>query len=428
MSGKYRFEIDRNLSILCVEDDESVLREYRTLMQKFFDISYFAKDGQEALQIYLQKRPDIVLTDISMPIMDGLELSSKIKDIDSGAYIIIATAFSNSEYLLKSVTLGISDYILKPINIKSLGKTLEKISKSISQKRLEQDREYDLKKREELFRTLTESSSVGIFLIKNFKFKYVNPEFSEITGYSDYELINLEPTSLFENPTKFRNCINEHLKNPELQNYLEGKILSKDGVLKWLYMGLKSIKVDSEISVLITVIDISNMKSIQNELERLASVDRLTDTLNRHKFSEILPYEIDRAKRYKEALSILMIDLDNFKLVNDKFGHLMGDYVLKEIANLIKSNTRSVDYLFRFGGEEFIILAPNTDIDGAKILAKHIQEAIESFKFNKVKRVTVSIGVTALGDKDSETTFIARADKALYQAKSSGKNRFVTKE
>jgi diguanylate cyclase (GGDEF)-like protein len=162
---------------------------------------------------------------------------------------------------------------------------------------------------------------------------------------------------------------------------------------------------------------------LENELKKLASTDSLTQAYNRTKFDEIISREMERAIRYNSLLSIIMFDIDHFKKVNDTYGHLAGDYVLKTAADLTREGIRGIDYLVRWGGEEFVILLPETGLEKAEALAERIKEKIGSYHFDKVGTVTVSFGVTQFRNEDSEDIFIKRADDSLYSAKVNGRNR-----
>jgi diguanylate cyclase (GGDEF)-like protein len=114
-----------------------------------------------------------------------------------------------------------------------------------------------------------------------------------------------------------------------------------------------------------------------------------------------MPIEMERARRYKRVLSVSVCDIDYFKKVNDAYGHSAGDYVLKTVAELIKANLRKTSYLFRMGGEEFLILAPETDLEGACIMAERMRKVIEDYRFEVVGTVTASFGVAQLIDDDT---------------------------
>ncbi len=160
---------------------------------------------------------------------------------------------------------------------------------------------------------------------------------------------------------------------------------------------------------------------------KTALTDPLTGTNNRTSFESSIKREIDLAKRHGTPLALLIADIDHFKNINDEFGHLYGDCVLREVAQKIQASIRSSDILFRYGGEEFAIVLSNTSQDGANLTAERIRFAIS--KSNKSlekkdanQKVTISIGGTNLRESDDHISIFKRADKTLYQAKNSGRN------
>jgi len=165
------------------------------------------------------------------------------------------------------------------------------------------------------------------------------------------------------------------------------------------------------------------------EIYRLTTVDGLTQVFNRRYFVETLEREIGRALRYRRDLSLIMFDIDRFKGVNDSFGHLAGDHVLKHLASVIKTRIRREDVLARYGGEEFAIVLPEIDHYNAMAFAEKIRKLVEAaeFKFeDAVIPVTVSIGVASLrGEIEDALEFIKQADTHLFAAKEGGRNRVV---
>lgn len=162
-----------------------------------------------------------------------------------------------------------------------------------------------------------------------------------------------------------------------------------------------------------------------HELEHLSVTDQLTGIYNRLKLHHRLSDELERCKRYNTRFSLLMIDVDHFKSINDHYGHDSGDQVLKAIADTLVSNSRINDVAGRWGGEEFLMIMPETDIQGAKTLAEELRKAISELTFTDNFNVTVSIGVTQATDADTIKTIFNRADKALYAAKNAGRNRII---
>ncbi len=162
----------------------------------------------------------------------------------------------------------------------------------------------------------------------------------------------------------------------------------------------------------------------KSELEELASLDYLTKIYNRQKFESFLNYEINKLNRYDDAsFSILLIDLDFFKSINDNYGHLQGDHVLQELARILKFCSRESDVVARWGGEEFIMLLPHTDIEEAIVVAEKFRSTVEIHEFNNGIKVTCSIGIAQFHKHDNRKDVFTRADVALYKAKDLGRNR-----
>lgn len=164
-------------------------------------------------------------------------------------------------------------------------------------------------------------------------------------------------------------------------------------------------------------------KTIQ--LENVASTDYLTNIYNRRKIDEILNIEIARSERYKKSLGICLLDIDNFKKVNDIYGHQEGDKILKSIALLLQQNIRKSDYIGRWGGEEFLIIFPEANDKSISCLSEKLRVKIMENNFDTVGQITASFGVSKLCIGDDIQSLVKKSDKALYQAKKEGKNRVV---
>ncbi|GAB6073939.1 transporter substrate-binding domain-containing diguanylate cyclase [Nautilia lithotrophica] len=172
--------------------------------------------------------------------------------------------------------------------------------------------------------------------------------------------------------------------------------------------------------------EIKKRHKLEEELKKISFYDSLTDIYNRYKIDLSLKTQIQLSKKYKLPLSIIFFDIDNFKKINDTFGHKVGDEVLIELSKLIKKNIRQTDIFGRWGGEEFIIILPNTSIKTAFQIAQKLKTIIELHEFPIIKELTCSFGVTELKDNDSINTITIRADSFLYEAKKQGKNRVIS--
>ncbi len=171
---------------------------------------------------------------------------------------------------------------------------------------------------------------------------------------------------------------------------------------------------------------VEHLKEELDKYKEMAIIDELTGIFNRRGILDLLRREVARSERFNLPLSIAMVDVDDFKRINDTFGHVTGDKVLKAVALIMKSAIRRIDMLGRYGGEEFLIIFPNTPKDNARVAAEKLRKEVESHKFkyrDQEFRVTISLGVAEYTYGDSVEVLISKADEALYKAKRAGKNR-----
>ncbi|WP_092235112.1 histidine kinase N-terminal 7TM domain-containing diguanylate cyclase [Desulfobacula phenolica] len=207
-------------------------------------------------------------------------------------------------------------------------------------------------------------------------------------------------------------------------------ILETDTSKVFLKLSLKQIKIinKSHVCTIITFYDITEQRMLMQRLEKLAAIDSLTGVFNRRQFEIQAEIEMRRSIRMNTPLSVLMFDIDHFKNVNDTWGHQCGDQVLKEFAATIAANIRDVDHLGRFGGEEFILIMPESNRKVAATISERLRQAIEKMILNldgNITGITVSIGVAGRWNDEniSIDSLIKYADKALYAAKQNGRNR-----
>lgn len=207
---------------------------------------------------------------------------------------------------------------------------------------------------------------------------------------------------------------------------------------RWYQLHEKAICWPDGLTVKYSIaVDISELKEMQNrlaeahaelalknrELEILSTVDPLTGVYNRLKLDEIFQREVARSARYGNPLCVILVDIDDFKSVNDTYGHQVGDRVLVEIAKVLGERIRKSDTLGRWGGEEFVVICPETEEEGSAALAESLRYALESRNLPVVGCQTASFGVTMHRPEDTVDRMLARADEALYKAKEAGRNR-----
>ena len=252
----------------------------------------------------------------------------------------------------------------------------------------------------------------------------VNESYCKATGYSKKELIG--STHIIMRHPDMSHDVFENIWNT----------INKDQLWSGEIKNLKKDKTTVIFNVIIEPIFKDNIKigyrSISEDItdkkriEELSVTDKLTGLYNRLKLDELMLVKIEAFRRYNVDFSIIILDVDNFKSVNDTYGHDVGDYVLQTIAKTLRSNIRITDIVGRWGGEEFIIICNNTNLDNSKILAEHIRKIIENTKFDKVGSKTISLGLSQFQKDDNVKTIFKRADDALYEAKTTGKNKVCT--
>ena len=306
-----------HFTLLIVEDNQQTLAMLRRLLQDNVKDIYSARDGEEGLATYREKHPDLVLTDINMPILDGLAMSRAIKEDNPECPIILASAFDDRDTLLTAIDIGIDGFIVKPIDIKSLHSKLKRQAQN-------------------------------------------------------------------------------------LQNRLDAqRIKAKEQAQK------------------------------EEQLYHLAHNDTLTGIPNRFQFNQKLQQVLQRAREDGTRSALFFIDLDNFKAVNDRYGHAAGDAVLVAMVRHIQSTIRTSDFLARIGGDEFaLIIEKISDRAYLSLLADKIIRAASqpiTLANGDSWQASCSIGISLAQSEEPirEKDLIHQADLAMYQAKQNGKSHFL---
>jgi diguanylate cyclase (GGDEF)-like protein/PAS domain S-box-containing protein len=280
---------------------------------------------------------------------------------------------------------------------------------------------------ERRYRELVEDASDVVYTTDpDGYFTYVNSQAKKFTGYSEKELIGKLFTELIspEWRDRVQSFYLQQRDNLVRNSTLEFPIITRSGDEKWVEQKTTMlIEGDQVTGVQSIVRDITERKRVEEALREMATIDPLTSLYNRRRFSEFLAHEIDRNKRYQTDLSVIMFDIDHFKNINDTYGHEEGDKVLKMFGARMKDIIRESDIIARWGGEEFMILAVNSDVKNAQVIAEKIRADIEAQHFTGAAKFTVSAGVSQIEPDDDAACLIDRADKALYQAKSNGRNQ-----
>ncbi len=210
------------------------------------------------------------------------------------------------------------------------------------------------------------------------------------------------------------------------KGYLLFRLETKPSV--FMAVKVKSKQIKNNVKIIVKMANLCIEKSsLYKKLQTLSMHDSLTGIYNRRYFNSRLNEEFERVEKFKLSLSLLMVDIDHFKKINDNYGHLVGDVVLKEVAKIIKKNIREIDFTARYGGEEFVVILQETDKDGAIFVGERIRENIASKiikAFDEDVKTTVSLGLASYPqDSRYPGMLLELADKALYRAKNKGRNR-----
>lgn len=287
------------------------------------------------------------------------------------------------------------------------------------------DSEIILKRSEEKFNMLFEYSPVGMALVdhETGRFYEVNQSLLASTGYTKDEFLNLSYWDI--TPAEYNEQELQQIKDLDEKGRFgpnEKEYIRKDGSrFPIRIQGFILRDIDDKKIVWGIIEDISEIKRLENELRQQAMCDYLTGAYNRRFFSEILPKAVNQALRVNNDLAVVIFDIDHFKLINDRFGHCIGDSILVDITSIVSANIRNYDILCRWGGEEFMLMLPSTDLQEGLKIADKLRMLIYSFDFQVPIKISCSFGLATLQSDDPES-LIKNADSALYIAKQSGRN------
>jgi len=296
-----------------------------------------------------------------------------------------------------------------------------------------------LSESEEKFRNIIESARDAIISIdENWEILMANPAVEEILGYDTGELIGMDirhllPPRYVGNWDLIRSYTAPKEATQEETRYVELSALHKSGKEIPVHVSISETLTHGKKMFSTILRDISERKAYEEELRLQSITDSLTGLFNRRHFYSLAQKDLERVLRNKVPFSILMIDIDEFKMYNDTYGHQGGDSLLKEVADLMRKTFRLMDSIFRFGGEEFLVLLPETDDAGAVIAAERFRGRLADKKFflapmGPPASVTASIGVTAHRNGWTIDDIVRHADLSMYAAKNAGRNKTVSYE
>lgn len=408
----------QNVKVLYVEDDKFSREKLLRILSRRFANVYAATCGEKGYQLYNEYHPDVVIADIKMDKMNSFEMIEKIRHQDDKVQIIVITAFEDSEFLLPLIENNVNHFIIKPIE-------LEKLLLAIQRSTAQLDLEKKLEKQKKLTNVLMDFQDNLIFVIENDQIIEANRAFCAFTG--------ITPISNLKTEALFKYFVDDsHYFFPKSQEgWLEEVFNFHHGMakVKWKDSGgdehiylLRGTIIPDDQQYLLVCTNITAMEKEFQKNEILVTLDPLTKICNRLKFDQILSTEIELAERNYQPFSIITADIDNFKKVNDQFGHQVGDEVLVTLATIVQQRIRENDMFARWEGEKFILLIPDETKQKAAILAESLRKLIEAFPFHAAGKITCSFGVADYSPDKSKNQLLKDVDKALSMSKLKGKN------
>ena len=398
---------------------------YRTLIEKICsDIGAeysFAKNLDDSINVLKSRKIDLIITAIELEDSTGEDLIMKINDSPyKNIPVVVITGTDSDEYRTRMFSLGIVDYISKKSGNEEI--------RSAILAYMREDNVFQ--KMTEFKIAVCDDSKMDRYIIERI-FTMAGVPHVDYYESGDMLLASEKEYDIYLIDMVLKDMIGNYVIMKLRERGSEAVIITISGVAHYktisntLNIGANDYITKPFNNELLLSRIKTNAKNyiLLNEVKQLAITDVLTSVYNRRHSMERLEDEIEKSKRYENPLSVMMIDVDHFKRINDEFGHLSGDAVLKKIASSISTTLRDFDIVGRFGGEEFLVVLPNTAIDDAFSAAERIRKNVENIKFSKKDiSVSVSIGVCQWSGDDLKN-LLSEADRLLYSAKSNGRNR-----
>jgi two-component system cell cycle response regulator len=461
--------------VLIVDDDNFMRQIIKDSLAGQFDVIE-ARHGHEAVRFADSKKPDLILLDIELPGLSGIDVCKRLKATrhTKNIPVILISSHTRKEQIIIGLQAGADDYLTKPFNSNEV---LSRVNAHLNYEMFYQDLEKgDLQLLLELYDSISvlrnpvkilnmvvkkvadiigvdRCSIVGI----NDKNEFTVKASNDLDMQEEIKLdLDRYPEIQKAHETRQAVVVNDATKDPLMEpvrSQMEQRglnsifvipIIKKDSVIGTLFLGtatklqggisdrvyqLCHLVANISANVLENAILFESMKTAKGIFEDLEIRDGLTRLHSHRFFYDKLEKEFSRTTRYKTPLSLIFIDIDDFRKINDTYGHLRGDEVLKQIAVVIREIVRDSDVAARYGGEEFSVLLPNTGAEGALTLAKRISSLISELKIAEEGReqVTVSVGLSSC-EGDQNYLFdqmVQHAEQAMKKAKAAGKNQIM---
>ncbi|MCB2190892.1 MAG: diguanylate cyclase [Deltaproteobacteria bacterium] len=364
--------------------------------------------------------PDAILLDLFLPDSEGLDTLRSMKNLFSDKAIVVLSSLDDEEIAFQAIREGAQDYLVKS---ETDPKTMER---AIRYSRERNEIEQALLRSQKLVRELLDSIQAGILIVEPTDHRIVDANSVAL------EMFKASPAEVIGSVCHRYLCLDQKGGCPitdqgKASDNSEQELRQSNGQMRPILKTVAQVSLDGRERLVESFLDISNLKKMEEELRRLSITDELTGIANRRQFMYTASLETKRARRYGNPISLINVDVDEFKTVNDNLGHHAGDLVLRKLTQLISQELRESDLFGRVGGEEFSIILPETGLQAALEVAERLRWRIQGHTFKAEGRqiaCTISLGVAAFDpESDDLDSWLKRGDQALYQAKGKGRNR-----
>jgi len=410
-----------DLTLLYVEDDEATRKSIGEVLALKVENLYVAEDGLEALEIFKKNKIHLIISDYKMPNMDGIELCNNIKKINSLVSFVLLTAYNDTTLLIDAINAGVDKFLQKPIEAKKLFTTLNDIYEKIM-------RYFELEKSIVCIKEAEKIAKLSYWDVdvarKKITFSQEAKELFNLNGedidYKDFSAYIKE-----EDRPRFLEIFQERVY---VDRSIDEVVAIKKSLHNILYIhivakGWKSLAYGTR-HVIGFFQDVTNHEIQKLELLKEVHSDPMLKITNKIFIASELENLIKSSKRYGHSISVIFFDIDNFKSINENYGHLRADELLIELSNLIKNDIRQSDLFGRWGGDEFVIVSEYGSPDSTIKLAAKIDNKVAKHNWECKISVTVSMGLAFYKMGDDATSLINRADLKMFEAKKDGKNRY----
>ncbi len=454
--------MSKPIRILTIDDEENIRTSFRLYLEDFDYEVLEAGNGREGLEIFSREKPDLVLCDLRMPMVDGLEVLSKIREDSPDTPVIVVSGTGIISDAIEAVRRGAWNYLLKPVqDLSTLQYAIEQALERARlirenrayQEHLEEEviaRTEDLQRAmddlhkthqrikvsEARYRSIYENlQDVYFEVLLGGEIREVSPSIEQISSYKCAELIGNDVWEFYPRRDDRERLIDALKQQSQVSDY-EIHLRDKNGRIVPCSINARLLPEEDDHPAIIcgTLRDISERKLAEAHIERLAYYDALTDLPNRRLLIDRLERDLARARRHKHFGAMLFFDLDRFKNINDSLGHQVGDELLKEVARRLTSDLRLEDTVSRLGGDEFIMILSDMG-DEASTAAMQTQAKAEQVKASLSQpykvlghdlHITPSIGVAIFPSDDepdeNSNDILRHADTAMYRAKDDGRD------